>query len=174
MAQFFVVLFLIVFTAEFLVEFSLNELNLRYVRARWAERKIPDFFHGKINSEDYDKSVEYTLAKGRFERWDEIYGRVLALIILFSGLLPFLDAFSGNLANRFFPFSEAQGIIFCFLGGFWCFPWPSYRQTFIQHSVSNPILAFTKQPLQFTLPISSRLFCLGSSSACRFFLSSFG
>ena len=114
MAQFFVVLFLIVFTAEFLVEFSLNELNLRYVRARWAERKIPDFFHGKINSEDYDKSVEYTLAKGRFERWDEIYGRVLALIILFSGLLPFLDAFSGNLANRFFPFSEAQGIIFCF------------------------------------------------------------
>ena len=93
---------------------SLNELNLRYVRARWAERKIPDFFNGKINSEDYDKSVEYTLAKGRFERWDEIYGRVLALIILFSGLLPFLDVFSGNLANRFFPFPEAQGIIFCF------------------------------------------------------------
>jgi STE24 endopeptidase len=110
-----VAVFLILFTLEFFVEFVLNELNLRYVRARWAERKIPDFFRGKIRSEDYDKSVEYTLAKGKFQRWTEIYDRLVALAVLFSGLLPYLDRLSGQWAAKFFPVSQGQGIIFCLL-----------------------------------------------------------
>ena len=113
MEQLIVALFLLLFAIEFLVEFILNELNLRYVRARWAERKIPDFFQGKINSEDYDKSVEYTLAKGKFQRWAEIYSRLVALLVLFSGVLPFLDQLSARLAAKFSPISQAQGIIFC-------------------------------------------------------------
>ena len=99
MDQFIVALFLIFFTLEFLVEFVLNELNLRYVRARWGERKIPDFFQGKISSEDYDKSFDYTLAKGKFQRWAEIYDRVVTLVVLFSGLLPFLDRLSAKWAS---------------------------------------------------------------------------
>src|SRR5919109_3695039 len=74
MEQLIVALFVILFALEFAIEFGLNELNLRYVRARWAEKKIPDFFQGKISSDEYDKSVQYTLAKGRFERWSMIYG----------------------------------------------------------------------------------------------------
>jgi STE24 endopeptidase len=112
MDQFIVALFLIFFTLEFLVEFVLNELNLRYVRARWGERKIPDFFQGKISSEDYDKSFEYTLAKGKFQRWAEIYDRVVTLVVLFSGLLPFLDRLSAKWASLV-PMKQAQGIIFC-------------------------------------------------------------
>src|SRR2546426_478855 len=91
MEQLIVRLFLALFALEFLVEFGLNELNLRYVRARWNERKIPDFFQGKIDAREYDKSVQYTLAKGKFQRWAEIYGRLVALWVLFSGLLPLLD-----------------------------------------------------------------------------------
>jgi STE24 endopeptidase len=113
MEQLIVALFLLLFAVEFLVEFLLNELNLRYVRARWAERKIPDFFQGKISSEDYDKSVEYTLAKGKFQRWAELYSRLVALAVLFSGVLPFLDKLAGQLAAKLFPISQAQGIIFC-------------------------------------------------------------
>src|SRR5215469_6404394 len=113
MEELVVAVFLILFTLEFLVEFVLNELNLRYVRARWAERKIPDFFQGKISSEDYDKSVDYTLAKGEFQRWAEVYSRLVALVVLFSGMLPYLDMLSGQWAAKFFPMSEAQGIIFC-------------------------------------------------------------
>lgn len=113
MEQLVVAVFLILFTLEFLVEFVLNELNLRYVRARWAKRKIPDFFQGKISSEDYDKSVDYTLAKGEFQRWAEVYSRLVALVVLFSGMLPYLDKLSGQWAAKFFPMSEAQGIIFC-------------------------------------------------------------
>jgi len=114
MEQLIVRLFLALFALEFLVEFGLNELNLRYVRARWNERKIPDFFQGKIDAGEYDKSVQYTLAKGKFQRWAEIYGRLVTLVVLFSGLLPFLDGLSKDLASRFLPVMQAQGIIFCF------------------------------------------------------------
>ena len=105
--------FLALFTLEFLVEFTLNELNLRHVRARGAARDMPDSFRAKIQSVDFDKSVQYTLAKGRFQRWVDLYGRAVLLVILFSGLLPFLDILSTALATRFFPVAHAQGITFC-------------------------------------------------------------
>jgi STE24 endopeptidase len=114
MEQLIVALFLIFFALEFAIEFILNELNLRYVRARWAEKKIPDFFQGKINSEAYEKSVQYTLAKGRFTRWAAIYGRCIMLAVLFSGLLGWLDRIAGNLAERFSLGMYGHGILFCF------------------------------------------------------------
>jgi STE24 endopeptidase len=107
-------LFLALFTLEFIVEFGLNELNLRYASARWAERSMPVFFRGKISAEDYDKSVQYTLAKGRFQRWAEIYGRIITLAVLFSGVLPIMDRLSKTIANQFLPVTHAQGILFCF------------------------------------------------------------
>ncbi|HZA52885.1 MAG TPA: hypothetical protein VE616_01435, partial [Candidatus Udaeobacter sp.] len=117
MDQLIVALFLALFTLEFLVEFGLNELNQRYVRARWMERKIPDFFQGKINSEEFDKSVQYTLAKGEFQRWAEIYHRLSTLIILFCGILPFVDRLAQQLASRVFPGMYVHGIFFCFAVG---------------------------------------------------------
>ena len=93
MEQLIVAVFLALFALEFVVEFGLNELNLRYVRAHWAEKKLPDFFQRNISAEEYEKSVQYTLAKGQFQRWAEIYGRLVTLIVLFGGLLPFMDRF---------------------------------------------------------------------------------
>ncbi len=114
MEQLIVAVFLVLFSLEFVVEFGLNELNLGYVRAKWAGKKLPDFFRHSMNVDQYEKSVQYTLAKGRFQRWAEIYGRVITLMVLFSGLLPFLDRFSKSLANRFFSIENAEGLIFCF------------------------------------------------------------
>ena len=113
MEQLIVALFLVFFALEFTIEFILNELNLRYVRARWAEKKIPDFFQGKINSSEYEKSIQYTLAKGRFERWAEIYGRCITLVVLFSGLLGWLDRFAGGLGQRLSLGLYGHGILFC-------------------------------------------------------------
>ncbi|HMA80599.1 MAG TPA: M48 family peptidase, partial [Candidatus Binatia bacterium] len=96
-----VALFLLLFAVEFLVEFVLNELNLRYVRACWARKQIPDFFCHKLSGETYENSVRYTLAKGQFQRWSEIYSRFWTLVILFSGVLGWLDDFSGRLAEPF-------------------------------------------------------------------------
>jgi STE24 endopeptidase len=113
MEQFVVSLFLIFFVLEFVVEFVLNELNLRHVRARRAAEDIPGFFRGRLSAAEYDKSVEYTLAKGRFQRWSEIYGRAITLVILFGGVLVFLDQFAGRLAEQFYLGVYGQGIIFC-------------------------------------------------------------
>jgi STE24 endopeptidase len=115
MEQSIVWLFLIFFAVEFVVEFVLNELNLRHVRARRTDKQIPDFFRGKLTPEEYEKSVEYTLAKGHFQRWSEIYGRLITLIILFSGLLGFFDALAERLAQEFSFGVYAQGVIFCLL-----------------------------------------------------------
>jgi STE24 endopeptidase len=113
MEQLIVALFLVFFALEFTIEFILNELNLRYVRARWAEKKIPDFFQGKISSSEYEKSIQYTLAKGRFERWAEIYGRCITLVVLFSGLLGWLDRFAGGFGQRLSLGLYGHGILFC-------------------------------------------------------------
>jgi STE24 endopeptidase len=114
MEQLIVAVFLALFALEFVVEFGLNELNLRYVRACWAENKVPDFFQRNMSAAEYEKSVEYTLAKGQFQRWAEIYGRLVTLIVLFGGLLPFMDRFSKDLVGRFSSIMNAQGLIFCF------------------------------------------------------------
>jgi hypothetical protein len=91
MEQLVVGLFLVFFTFEFIVEFVLNELNLAYVRGRRPASSIPDFMAGKMTADDYNKSVQYTLAKGTFQRYSEVYSRVLTLAVLFGGFLPFCD-----------------------------------------------------------------------------------
>lgn len=109
-----VFLFLAFFACEFLVEFALNELNLRFVRRHAGERHIPDAFRGRITSEAYEKSVEYTLAKGGFERWSEIYGSAVTLAVLFSGLLPWVDSLAQHAAQNVLPSAYTQGVLFCF------------------------------------------------------------
>ena len=65
-----------------------------------------------MSAEEYEKSVQYTLAKGQFQRWAEIYGRLVTLIVLFGGLLPFMDRFSKDLASRFFSISARSRVNF--------------------------------------------------------------
>ena len=113
MEQIFLTVFLALFAIEWLIEFSLNELNLRYVRACWFENKMPDFFAGRIDSEQYDKSVQYTLAKGRVQRWGEIYDRSVMLVVLFGGVLALIDRLAGGLSQWLALGFYGHGIIFC-------------------------------------------------------------
>ena len=116
MEQLILTLFLALFTLEFLIEFGLNELNLRHVRACWDTKKLPKIFTGKITADEYDKSVQYTLAKGRFQRWSTVYDRLITLVILFA-MLAALDRFAGNVAQSFPLRGYSQGIIFCLTVG---------------------------------------------------------
>ena len=75
-------------------------------------------FRGKVSLETYQKSIEYTLANGRFHRWSEIYGSALLLIVLFGGLLGFVDQWSGQLARMLSLNGYGHGIIFCLVIGF--------------------------------------------------------
>jgi STE24 endopeptidase len=113
MEHWIVSLFLIFFALEFLVEFVLNELNLRHVRARRAAKQIPEFFRDRLSPDEYDKSVEYTLAKGRFQRWSAVYGRLISLALLFSGLLGLFDDGALQIAQNLSLGVYGQGVLFC-------------------------------------------------------------
>src|SRR5262245_34050825 len=113
MEPLFLTIFLALFALEFAVEFMLNELNLRHVQRRWFETSIPDYFHGKIDAEQYDKSVKYTLAKGYMERWGELYDRAVTLLVLFGDALPLLDRFASSFAQSLGLGVDGQGILFC-------------------------------------------------------------
>jgi STE24 endopeptidase len=61
--------------------------------------------------------VRYTLAKARFQRWTEIYGRIITLAVLFSGVLPYLESMAVDVGSRVQPWLQAEGILFCFAVG---------------------------------------------------------
>jgi len=107
-------LFLTFFLLELLVELSLNEVNLAYVRRNGSAKVIPDIFRNQIAAGDCEKSIAYTLAKDRFHRWAEIYGAIITLLVLFGGVLPFLDRLSQDLGSVLPSSTLAVGILFCF------------------------------------------------------------
>ncbi|MGH7810731.1 MAG: hypothetical protein ACREP5_10685, partial [Candidatus Binatia bacterium] len=117
MEQLILTVFLALFALEFIVEFGLNELNLRHVQAAGSAKKLPDFFQSKIEPDDYDRSVQYTLAKGRFQRWNEVYDRLITLWIIL-GALAFLDRLTGEVARSISLGSYGHGIMFCLAVGF--------------------------------------------------------
>ena len=113
MEQVVVGLFLTLFILEFLVESVLNEMNLCYVQRQSQEGKIPNVFDGRLNGGEYRKSVEYTLAKGKFQRSAAIYDIVVTLWVVFGGALPTLNRIAEALGWRFPAGARATGIIFC-------------------------------------------------------------
>jgi STE24 endopeptidase len=106
-------IFLILFTLEFVVEFILNELNIRHVRKSKAAQAVPEFFQGKISENEYEQSAGYTMAKARFQRWSEVYGRIVILLLLFGGLLPFLDKLINGTLSQVLPNRHMTGVLFC-------------------------------------------------------------
>lgn len=117
MEQAILTIFLALFAVQFAVEFGLNELNLRHVAASFARNVIPEVFRGKIEPEIYQRSIEYTLANGRFQRWSEVYASAILLIVLLSGLLGRADQGSAELASSMSLGAYGRGIIFCFAIG---------------------------------------------------------
>jgi STE24 endopeptidase len=117
MPNFIIGIFLILFTLEFVVEFILNELNIRQVRKSRAAQDIPKFFQGKISEDDYEQSARYTLAKARFQRWSEVYGRVVTFLLLFGGILPFLDNLIITILPQGLSTSRITGVFFCLAVG---------------------------------------------------------
>jgi len=64
----------------------LAHLNRRHVLAHAGT--VPDAFKDSVDAATYAKSVQYTLAKSRFEQVGMIYDAAVLLVVLFSGVLP--------------------------------------------------------------------------------------
>src|SRR5437764_1148357 len=82
----FAIIALILILARAIAEVWLSRLNQRHVRAHANE--VPHAFRGIIDEAMYRRSVDYTLAKGRFGDIANLFDAVLLIVLLFSGGLP--------------------------------------------------------------------------------------
>jgi STE24 endopeptidase len=106
-------IFLVLFIVEFVLEFILNELNIRQVQKSRAAQAVPEFFQEKISKDEYEQSARYTLTKAQFQRWSEVYGRIVTLFLLFGGLLPFLENLIIAMLPQSLTNSLIKGVLFC-------------------------------------------------------------
>ncbi len=67
-------------------EWWLERLNQRHVRAHAGQ--VPDAFAGAVDEPTYARSVQYTLAKSRFHEFECLWGAIVLLAVLLSGVLP--------------------------------------------------------------------------------------
>src|SRR5438067_2522124 len=82
----FAVTALVLILARAITELWLSRLNQRHVRAHPNE--VPPAFGGMIDEATYRRSVDYTLAKGRFGDVAAVFDAVVLIAVLFSGVLP--------------------------------------------------------------------------------------
>jgi STE24 endopeptidase len=66
----------------------LEQINRLHVQAHSSD--VPEAFKQVITPEAYAKSVEYTLVKGLFHQLELSFNCVVLLVVLFSGVLPWI------------------------------------------------------------------------------------
>lgn len=84
--ELFAILVLVLITFKVIAQLWLEHLNQQEVRRNAGV--IPETFRDAIDLPTYQKATSYTLAKGRFTRWELLISTVLLLVVLFSGVLP--------------------------------------------------------------------------------------
>ena len=87
------VIAVVLIVAKLLAELGLSALNRANVR-RHAER-APDAVAAIMDAETYKKAVDYTLAKNRFGSVEMVFDAGVLLIVIASGVLPWLFAHVG-------------------------------------------------------------------------------
>ena len=104
--------FLAFFAAQLLVESGLALANLRHVER--AGDAVPPPLAGLLDTEAARRSRVYTVARGRFGLVHAAWGAAVTLGLLFSGVLPGLDAWLAALglagAHRFVAFLAALAV----------------------------------------------------------------
>jgi STE24 endopeptidase len=88
MASAVVLVFLAFFALEHVVEAGLLLLNLRQAR---RAREVPAALAGHVDPEAAGRSRAYALARGRFALVSLLASAATTLVVLFSGVLPWLD-----------------------------------------------------------------------------------
>jgi STE24 endopeptidase len=84
----FVILVLVLLGLKWVAQIWLERLNQSNVQAHAA--KMPEAFAGIMDQPTYEKSVSYTLAKGRLNQTETTYNVIVLLAVLFSGVLPWV------------------------------------------------------------------------------------
>src|SRR6516165_5718482 len=82
----FAIIALVLVLARAIAELWLSRLNRRHVQAHADE--VPPAFREVVDEPTYRRSVDYTLAKGRFGEVVTVFDTALLIAVLFSGVLP--------------------------------------------------------------------------------------
>jgi STE24 endopeptidase len=77
---------LVLILARVITELWLSRLNQCYVHVHANE--MPTVFRGVVDEGTYRRSVDYTLAKSRFEDVVGVFDTLVLIAVLFSGVLP--------------------------------------------------------------------------------------
>ena len=77
--------------ARWVTELWLNRVNQQHVRSH--AHGVPPAYQGIVDDATYRRSVDYTLARGRFDAVTETWQTIVLLAVLFTGILPW--AFQG-------------------------------------------------------------------------------
>jgi STE24 endopeptidase len=101
----FAIVALVLILARLVTELWLSTLNQRHVREHAKE--VPLVFRGIIDEATYRRSIDYTLAKGRFGDIVNMFDVVVLIAVLFCGLLPWAFAkFSGRFGTSILPMAS--------------------------------------------------------------------
>lgn len=102
------ILFIVLYSAEFLTNWLLSAMNLNsIIRNR---DKVPEIFAKTIDKNTYRKSVSYSLAKGRFSLLSMALSFLFLLVIVISGLPGMIE----GVLTAFIPEGRFFSIIYIF------------------------------------------------------------
>jgi STE24 endopeptidase len=96
---------------RWLAEAGLELLNRRRIQANAGS--IPEAFRDTMDLKTYTKSVEYSLARLEFSRWEDGWGTIVLFAVLFSGFLPV----TFSLARKILGQSEWSDTVWLFAVG---------------------------------------------------------
>ncbi len=108
------ILFLVLFVLNILASFVLEKLNISWMR---KHPKTPKEFSNDISSDEYARSQQYTTDKSHFSVASLIFNTAITLIILFSGVLPFVDTATESLWFSS-PNTISHSVLFIFILSF--------------------------------------------------------
>jgi STE24 endopeptidase len=101
----FAIVALLLILARVVTEMWVSRLNQRHVREHAKE--VPLVFREIIGEATYRRSIDYTLAKGRFGDIVNMFDAVMLIAVLFSGLLPWAFVkFSGRFGTSILPMAS--------------------------------------------------------------------
>lgn len=86
--NFFLIAFLIVFGIRSVFQVALNRLNIGHLSGQGSE--VPSVFEGVVDQEKLARISAYTADSARFGLITTLFGQSLILVVLLSGLLPWL------------------------------------------------------------------------------------
>ncbi|MBN1382376.1 MAG: M48 family metallopeptidase [Deltaproteobacteria bacterium] len=84
----FLYVFLVVFIISAISGWGLTQINVSHLR-RHSDR-VPDVFAGEIDGATLSKMTDYTATTSRFGSFESIFTDIVLLVVLLSGVLPWL------------------------------------------------------------------------------------